>query len=152
MQTIRNMFKQLNWANERILAHLHTQDHNEQALRLFAHILHSEQVWLTRLLENDSSHIAIWPDADLSDCSRWVDENNGNFLAYLSTVEENVTLEKVINYKNQTGASYSTSVRDILTHVALHGQYHRGQINTMLRAAGGEPVNVDYITYVRELQ
>lgn len=150
MQTILNMFKQLNWANERILAHLRTQEHNGQALRLFAHILHSEQVWLTRLLEKDSSHIAIWPDADLLNCSRSVDENKENFLSYLSTVQENGTLEKVIHYKNQTGAAYSTSVRDILTHVALHGQYHRGQINAMLRAADGEPVNVDYITYIRE--
>lgn len=151
MQTIRNMFQQLNWANERILAHLRTQDHNEQALRLFAHILHAEQVWLTRLQGQDSSHIAIWPDADLSDCSRWVEDNKVNFQAYLNTVEENGSLEKIISYTNQTGASYSTSVRDILTHLALHGQYHRGQINTVLRAAGGEPINVDYITYVREI-
>ncbi|MBO7748726.1 DinB family protein [Paenibacillus sp. MWE-103] len=151
MQTIRIMFKQLNWANKRILAHLRTQDHNEQALRLFAHILHSEQVWLTRLLGKDSSHIAIWPDADLSDCSRWIDENHGNFLAYLISIEENGNLENVIAYKNQTGRSYTTSVHDILTHVALHGQYHRGQINTILRAAGGEPVNVDFIAYIREL-
>lgn len=151
MQTIRNMYKQLHWANERILAHLRTQEPNEQALRLFAHILHAEQVWLTRLLGQDSSHIALWPDADLSDCSRRVEENHQNFSAYLATLEDDGSLEKVITYKNQTGASYSTSVHDILTHVALHGQYHRGQINAMLRAAGAEPINVDYITYVREL-
>jgi len=35
--------------------------------------------------------------------------------------------------------------------VALHGSYHRGQVAAAVRAAGGEPVNTDYITYVREL-
>ncbi|GGD50756.1 hypothetical protein GCM10010911_05370 [Paenibacillus nasutitermitis] len=69
----------------------------------------------------------------------------------ISLIETNGNLEDVVAYKNQTGASYATSVRDILTHLALHGQYHRGQINTILRSAGGEPVNVDYITYIREL-
>lgn len=80
-----------------------------------------------------------------------MEDNHRNFSAYLATLEDDGSLEKAIAYKNQTGAAYSTSVRDILTHVALHGQYHRGQINAMLRAAGAEPINVDYITYVREL-
>ncbi|GGD50751.1 hypothetical protein GCM10010911_05360 [Paenibacillus nasutitermitis] len=84
MHTIRNMFKQLHWANERILEHLLTQADNKQAMRLFAHILHSEKTWFTRLSGRDSSHIPLWPDADLSDCSRLVDENNANFSAYLS--------------------------------------------------------------------
>ncbi|WP_127533326.1 DinB family protein [Paenibacillus kobensis] len=150
MQTIRNLFKQLHWANERIVVHLRTQDHNEQAVRLFAHILHAEQVWFTRLSGRDSSHIATWPDADLTECNRWVDENHKNFLAYLAAIEEKGDLDHIIAYKNQSGTLFSTSVRDILTHVALHGQYHRGQINTILRTAGSEPVNVDYITYVRE--
>ncbi|AZS15452.1 damage-inducible protein DinB [Paenibacillus lutimineralis] len=151
MHTIRNMFKQLHWANERILEHLRTQADNKQVVRLFAHILHSEKAWFTRLSGKDSSHIPFWPDADLSDCSRLVDENNANFSAYLSVIETNGNLEDVIAYKSITGASYATSVRNILTHLALHGQYHRGQINTILRSAGGEPVNVDYITYIREL-
>ncbi|CAM3677783.1 DinB family protein [Cohnella lubricantis] len=151
MQTIRNMFKQLNWANERILAHLRTQDNNEQAVRLFAHILRAEQVWLARLTGKDSSPIALWSDANLTDCSRWIEENKENFQAYLAAIEEGGSLDHVIEYKNQAGtSSYSTSVRDILTHVALHGQYHRGQINSMLRAAGGEPVSVDYIVFARE--
>jgi len=41
-------------------------------------------------------------------------------------------------------------VRDILLHVAMHGQYHRGQINQLLRGAGLEPISVDYIVFVRE--
>jgi uncharacterized damage-inducible protein DinB len=31
----------------------------------------------------------------------------------------------------------------------LHGQYHRGKINVLLRQSGAEPVLVDYIGYVR---
>ena len=69
----------------------------------------------------------------------------GTFLAGLSTPK----LEQIVSYKNSKGKEFNNSVRDILTHVALHGQYHRGQINLLLRANEFEPVNVDFITFVR---
>jgi hypothetical protein len=31
----------------------------------------------------------------------------------------------------------------------LHGQYHRGKINLLLRQSGAEPAPADYISYVR---
>ena len=34
---------------------------------------------------------------------------------------------------------------NILTHVPVHGQHHRGQINADLRAAGITPPTIDYI-------
>ena len=34
----------------------------------------------------------------------------------------------LVTYKNSKGTEFRNSKRDILTHVALHGQYHRGQI------------------------
>jgi uncharacterized damage-inducible protein DinB len=42
-------------------------------------------------------------------------------------------------------------VEDVLLHVALHGSYHRGQIAAAVRAAGGEPVNTDFVTWTREV-
>jgi uncharacterized damage-inducible protein DinB len=60
-------------------------------------------------------------------------------------------LDELIEYSNHHGLSYRTSVRDILMHLHSHGAYHRGQIHHNLRQAGHEPVNTDYVTYVREL-
>jgi uncharacterized damage-inducible protein DinB len=37
---------------------------------------------------------------------------------------------------------------EIVLHVAMHSQYHRGQINSRLRQVGGEPAVVDYIIWV----
>lgn len=53
------------------------------------------------------------------------------------------------SYTNSKGDEFKYSVGDILTHVALHGQYHRGQINSRLRAMGVEPVSVDYIIFAK---
>ncbi|WP_248925833.1 DinB family protein [Paenibacillus hamazuiensis] len=150
MDVIQKMFDHIHWANLRILEGLRSVEpkEHEKAIKLFAHILHSERVWFTRLQGKDSSHIPIWPELDISACSELVSRNHEDFNAYLATVTD-ANVNDTITYRNQTGRQYTTSIRDILTHLALHGQYHRGQINSLLRAKGEEPVNVDFITYVR---
>ena len=46
--------------------------------------------------------------------------------------------------------AFDNTVGEILTHVAMHGHYHRGQIARVMRAAGREPVYTDYIGFVRQ--
>lgn len=41
-----------------------------------------------------------------------------------------------------------TSLADTALQVAMHSQYHRGQVNARLREAGGDPPLVDYIVWV----
>ena len=36
-----------------------------------------------------------------------------------------------------------------MMHVALHGQYHRGKVNLLLRQEGLPPVPPDFIAWVR---
>ena len=38
---------------------------------------------------------------------------------------------------------------DILSHVVLHASYHRGQIASAMREAGGTPAYTDFIHAVR---
>jgi uncharacterized damage-inducible protein DinB len=42
----------------------------------------------------------------------------------------------------------STTMGDTILQVALHTQYHRGQVNARLRAVGDVPPLVDYIAWV----
>lgn len=37
---------------------------------------------------------------------------------------------------------------ETMIQVAMHSQYHRGQINTRLRELGAEPPLVDYIAWI----
>jgi uncharacterized damage-inducible protein DinB len=53
-------------------------------------------------------------------------------------------------YRNQSDQEFSTSIVDILTHVVIHGSYHRGQIAKILGRAGAAAPMTDYIAYVRE--
>ena len=54
---------------------------------------------------------------------------NEESLTTLLTNLANTDLDKLISYKNSKGKEFKSSVRDILTHVAMHGHYHQGQIN-----------------------
>ncbi|NIK76491.1 putative damage-inducible protein DinB [Paenibacillus castaneae] len=148
MKTIQKMFEHLYWANERILETLQKNNVEEQQLRLFTHILNAEQVWLTRLQGMDSSQMPIWSEGDLTVCAKLIKQNEESFKAFLTEIAE-TDLDNLITYTNSTGNTFTSSIRDILTHVALHGQYHRGQINSRLRAEGFEPISTDYIIFVR---
>jgi uncharacterized damage-inducible protein DinB len=58
-------------------------------------------------------------------------------------------LDEGITYRTSAGDQFTTSLRDILIHVALHGTYHRGQIAAAVRAGGDTPASTDYIHFVR---
>lgn len=142
------MFEHLSWANQSILEALQNVEVGEQELRLFSHILNAEQVWLTRLKGMDSSLMPIWSDSDITECAKRIKQNEENYKTFLAEIDK-TDLDNLITYTNSSGKEFKNSIREILTHVALHGHYHRGQINLRLRADGNEPVNIDYITFTR---
>jgi len=151
MKTIIRMFEHLYWANQRILETLQNLDYNQknkQTLKLFSHLLFAEQVWLNRLQGKDSSELPIWGEIELAGCIELAKQNEKGFVEYLTSLQGS-DLDCRITYCNSMGEEFDTSIRDILSHISLHGHYHRGQINLRLRQDGLEPVSIDYITFVR---
>lgn len=148
MKTIQKMFEHLYWANQNILERLQNVEVGEQQVKLFTHILNAEQIWLARLQGMDTSQMPVWCDGDLTVCAKLMKQNEENFKTFFAKVA-NTDLDTLITYTNSSGKEFTTSIRDILTHVALHGQYHRGQINSRLRVDDHDPVNIDFITFVR---
>ena len=143
------MYEHLYWANQCILKTLQSIEYeNQEVRRLFSHILLAEKVWITRLRGLDSSRLPIWSDVNNDECSELIKQNEESFRAFLANLKNN-DLDKLIIYTNSKGEEFKNSIEDILTHIALHGQYHRGQINLRLREKGFEPVNIDFITFVR---
>ncbi|MCR2804102.1 DinB family protein [Paenibacillus soyae] len=151
MKTLTRMMEHLYWANGRLAAAMKEQgaDHPE-ALRLLRHVVMAERVWLTRLQGNDSSHLAIWNTSEtLDELIGMLGRNERGYRSYMEGLSEE-RLDDIVDYRNQSGAPFRTSIRDIVTHVALHGQYHRGQINRILRAESLEPVGLDFILFARD--
>lgn len=119
----------------------------DTVVREYAHILGAEEVWLSRL-EGRAARTAVWPDASLGDALKLRQEVAGAYLAYVARLT-NADLERLVSYRNSAGLTFSNSIADILLHVMLHGQYHRGKVNLLLRQGGLVPVPTDYIAFVR---
>jgi len=150
MKTIKCMIDHLIWADGRILDALEeSETKNKDLLKLVRHVAAAEQVWLSRLQGKGSTQYSLWEEAeDLAAIRTMFEENAAQYRVYIEGLEES-ELDEMIDYTNQSGVPFRTSVRDILSQVILHGQYHRGQINRALRIESAEPVQVDYITFAR---
>lgn len=149
MKTIQRLYDYMCWANDYLLDTIHQSDDNPELLRLYSHILFSEQIWLTRLKGEDSSQLVIWAESDYEQCKQMLEVNKEQLKSYLASLDEAKILENV-TYTTSAGQQYTNTIEEILQHVALHGQYHRGQINLKLRELGYEPVNVDFLTFIRK--
>ena len=144
----RRMWEHLFWADAALLdAVTSAAGSPPEAAREFAHIIGAEEVWLARL-EDRPARLPVWPSITGADLGPMVREVHGHWEDYLAGLQE-ADVEASVAYSNSAGVRFENSVGDILRHVALHGQYHRGKVNLLLRQAGGTPVPVDYIAYVR---
>jgi uncharacterized damage-inducible protein DinB len=151
IKIIRKLFAYDEWAITRIVASLKSMSsQNQKALRSLAHLLIAEKVWFLRLQGQNTSEINLSPELSLTECESLANENQRAYADFLGSLNEE-GLYSMVTYKNSKGTEFSTPVVDILTHVGLHGTYHRGQIATALRGEGVTPANTDFITFVREI-
>lgn len=149
--SLQSMLDHMAWADQRVWRSLTYAGGPvpPQAVRLMAHVVAAERVWLLRLGGDDTSTHPIWPDWELAR----VEALGGETLAAYHELVRTLTDEdatRVVEYRNSQGVAFQTPVGDILTHVMLHGSYHRGQIALLLRGADLTPVNTDFITFARE--
>jgi len=147
LSTITKLWAHLDWADGVLLKALLAGAAPDAAVREYAHILGAEELWLARI-EQRPSRTTVWPDlplGQLETLAGMVQQGYRSFLAGL----DGPALEGVVAYTNSAGLSFENSIQDILLHVALHGQYHRGKVNLILRQAGHIPAPTDYIAYVR---
>ncbi|KAA9332974.1 damage-inducible protein DinB [Hymenobacter busanensis] len=142
------------WANAKLLAHLDGlvaagQQLPERTLRLFSHALNAQAIWLARLTDTQSP-VKVWQEHDLAGLHKLHLQTSPSLHNYTQQADDQ-ELHRLISYTNSQNQAYTSQVSDILTHACVHGNYHRAQVATDLRANGLEPINTDFITYCREL-
>ena len=145
---LRRLWDHARWAEMMVLSALRDrQGVPVEALRELGHIIAAGEIWLSRLERRDS-RTAIWPILSLSELEHLFDEVDRSYMAYLGGLEE-ADLARLVSYVNSAGQAFETSIEDILFHVVLHAQYHRGKINLLLRQSGFPPAPTDYIAFIR---
>lgn len=115
----------------------------EKSKNVLNHILNAHQIWNARIL-NDNQ-FEVWQiNADDS----LIKINSENFINSSKILDERNIAEK-INYKNSRGNVFENTIQEVIFHFINHSTYHRGQIAMLMKQAGLEPINTDYIFYKR---
>jgi uncharacterized damage-inducible protein DinB len=149
LQHYRQLVSSDEWANLEVIGSLRAAGSPPaRSLKLLAHIMAAEHVWLARLFERQSP-FPVWPELTLEQCEEQVRLLAVSWRDYLADNFPS-SLDRNVSYKNSKGESWTSSVRDILTHVFMHSAYHRGQIAADMRQAGYVPAYTDFIHGVRQ--
>ncbi|MEY8760804.1 DinB family protein [Chryseobacterium tongliaoense] len=116
---------------------------DEKTISLINHTLNAQQIWNSRILGEKTFEVwQINPFEDLDTI------NHQNFLKSTGIVEKS-DFDQRIEYRNSRGTKFENSIFEMLFHAVNHSTYHRGQINSLLKQNGIQPLLTDYIFYKR---
>ena len=154
---ILSLYRYNDWANGRVAAAL--QPLSTDALNrdlgggfrtiraTFAHVVSAEWIWLERWRGSSVSAVPDWVSGgDLSFLLARLSEVQANRATYLGQLTESV-LSQRLEFRYISGAAASHELSDLLLHVVNHSTYHRGQLASMLRAAGAAPPATDFVVF-----
>jgi uncharacterized damage-inducible protein DinB len=145
---LERLVDHMTWADTQVLAKLRSAPEDTAALKWYAHVLAAERVWCLRLNSQDWTTQRVWPSLSLDECAELAAQNAAQLGQYVAKLKDE-DLARGVSYINSAGDSFTSTVSDIVTHVALHGVHHRGQIAASLRANGIEPPALDFIRFTR---
>ena len=143
---IRKLWGHCQWADAEVFKAVSQCPDDSEAWREYAHILGAEAVWLARL-ERRVSQVPVWPTLAVEDAEQLRAALITGYDTFIDALGVE-SLSEAITYKNSKGAEFTTPICDMLLQVLLHGQFHRGKINVLLRQTMDVAAPVDYIGFV----
>lgn len=147
MDEAREVWRHSAWADRKVAEAVVEAGGPAEALSEMAHVIGTEETWLARL-QSRPPRLAVWPPIEARDLMKRLEATHEDYASLLDELSDSGLAARV-SYRNSAGDAFENAVGDILLHVALHGQYHRGKVNLLLRQAGIEPAPCDYIALVR---
>lgn len=161
LQDIKTLFDFDKWATERILdvvAALHEDQYTKNLASshggirgTLVHTYGAEWVWLERW--RGTSPTSLFKEENLPTFSM-LKEKWSALRPQLDQLVQSLTEEKLqspLTYKDLKGNQYTQPLWQQMQHLINHSTYHRGQVVTMLRQLGVQPVATDLIAYYRTL-
>ena len=122
----------------------------QKAMNTMGHIVAARRAWLHRFDSSVSGPASFFPtdmtqDKLLAELE-FIETHWSDYLRRLDDEE----IQRVVVYKSFDGDWFRSVVADVLTQLHGHSLYHRGQIASLVRAAGGQPAETDFIFWSRE--
>ncbi|MBA4849709.1 DinB family protein [Emticicia sp. BO119] len=139
------LFEHEHWANIEVLeTFLEATEVSDRAHEIISHMVAAQTIWIERI-NGTPSDTKVWSVYEKVALQGLFDAN----YEALQTLIDREDFNRVVTYINSRGAQYSSTVSDILTHMALHASYHRGQIILLIKGQVEKLPATDYIFYYR---
>ncbi len=119
-----------------------------RALAIMNHILAAAELWLTRFT-GEKIKIDVWPKLSIAEMADRITRLDASWRTCIDGMTS-AGLEQPVSYVNSLGESWTSSARDILTHIPIHAAYHRGQIAILLGHNHQKPAYTDFIHASRQ--
>ena len=122
----------MKWADETILTAV--AGNAPDRITTLQHIYLAEQVWLQRVLGDQTARIDnLEVPAGITALRRdWL-ELHSDWLKWTESVTDWTTITP---HRDNKGLEHRLPYWQIVLHVVNHGSYHRGQVSAMLRQSG----------------
>jgi uncharacterized damage-inducible protein DinB len=121
----------------------------QKALTLLAHIVAARRMWLFRFGVSADKPDQFFPQTSLPEVTSQLQAMQERWTDYLNDLTDE-DLGREFEYQSLDAGRFRNRIEDILTQLFGHSWYHRGQIATLVRAAGGEPAATDFVYWCRE--
>jgi len=157
---IRKLIGYMIWADEQMCAAAGAlsdeEYHREQGIslgsvhKLLVHGMAAQWLWLLRWKNEPPIKIeteALYPTRE-SLTRRWP-HVHAALLGFLEEQTES-TLAVIVSYRNSRGEAMSLPLGILMVYLVDHATYHRGQINSMIKRAGGKPWGGSMYMYMIE--
>lgn len=112
-----------------------------------AHIIGVEWIWFQRCNGVSPTTTPEWMENPARDALRTqLRTIERDWEAYVAALRDD-DLPRVIEYVHLAGEASSRKLVHLLQHVVNHSTYHRGQVATRVRQAGGTPLETDFLHF-----
>ncbi|MCD0487605.1 hypothetical protein LPB86_05155 [Pedobacter sp. MC2016-14] len=146
---LKQMWLYNDWANKLLFESFKQNEARVPyaCMHLLSHIMNAQSRWLSRL-EIRKASTGVWDDHSLETCVAMHTNTADGIAAQIAKQEANPESAPLKCYTTD-GREFQNNINDILLHIFNHGTYHRAQIAQEMRKNGLDPVNTDYIQFVR---
>lgn len=124
----------------------------QKALNIMAHVIAARRTWLNRFAPSSFDRPTnLFPtDATLDGIRSELAIMERDWSRYFGNLDE-PEMGRTFEYTTSEGTRFRSNLADVLTQLYGHSLYHRGQIASLVRSAGGEPAKTDFIFWTREV-
>jgi uncharacterized damage-inducible protein DinB len=142
---LESLFDYDDWANAECLASVRRlADPPERALTLLAHVAATKRNHLARAM-GEPMPCPRFPEWGLEESASVLQEASSQWREFLSGVDEETLADDVEFDSPAMGGRFRIARQAMIQTALLHAAYHRGQIATLVREAGGQPAGTDLI-------